>query len=270
MRKPATTPRRYSAPALEKGIDVIELLAGERDPLSLSAIAQALKRSKSEIFRVLHVLEARGYIERAAPSDRYRLTNRMFLTGLRRAPVAELLDVAYPEMRRLSAAIRQSCHISVLSGDRMITVARVEGPGEVNFLLRIGYGVPIQLSASGRLYLALLPEPDRARWSTALKAIAPRLALLRRRGYELAPSPVVAGVTDVSFPLHDADGSVIACLAAPLVRRRGERGAQASVLEAMRRAVARIDAGLSVARGNPADQNGKSRKNRVEREAGDA
>ena len=107
-----------------------------------------MKRSKSEIFRVLHVLEARGYIERAAPSDRYRLTNRMFLTGLRRAPVAELLDVAYPEMRRLSAAIRQSCHISVLSGDRMITVARVEGPGEVNFLLRIGYGVPIQLSAS--------------------------------------------------------------------------------------------------------------------------
>ncbi len=263
MRKPAATPRRYSAPALEKGIDVIELLAGEREPLSLSAIAQALKRSKSEIFRVLHVLDARGYIERAAPSDRYRLTNRMFLTGLRRAPVAELLDVAYPEMRRLSAAIRQSCHISVLSGDRMITVARVEGPGEVNFLLRIGYGVPIQLSASGRLYLALLPEPERARWAAALKAIAPRLVLLRRRGYELAPSPVVAGVTDVSFPLHDADGSVIACLAAPLVRRRGERGAQATVLAAMRRAAERIDAGLSVARGNPADQNGKSRKNRV-------
>ena len=264
MRKPAVPQRRYSAPALEKGIDVIELLAGERDPLSLSAVASALRRSKSEIFRVLHVLEARGYIERAAPSDRYRLTNRMFLTGLRRAPVAELLDVAYPEMRRLSATIRQSCHISVLSGDRMITVARVEGPGEVNFLLRIGYGVPIQLSASGRLYLALLAEPERARWQPQLKAIGAKLALLRRRGYEMAPSPVVAGVTDVSFPLHDADGSVIACLAAPLVRRRGERAAQVVVLDAMRRVAERIDAGLSAVRGNPADRQEKSRKNRVE------
>jgi len=260
MPTPTVTPRRYSAPALEKGIDVIELLAGERDPLSLSAIAQALKRSKSGIFRVLHVLESRGYIERAAPSERYRLTNRMFLTGLRRAPVSELLDIAYPEMRRLSATIRQSCHISVLSGDRMITIARVEGPGEVSFMLRIGYGVPIHLSASGRLYLALLTEPERARWPEALKAIAPRLGLLRHRGFELAPSPVVVGVTDVSFPLRDVDGSVIACLAAPLLRRRGERRAQAAVIAAMRRTAERIDAGLSSSRGNPANRTEKQRQ----------
>jgi len=252
MSKSTASVRRYSAPALEKGIDVIELLSAERDPISLSAIAQALARSKSEIFRVLHVLEARGYIERAAPSDRYRLTNRMFLTGLRRAPVADLLDVAYPEMRRLSAAIRQSCHVSVLSGERMITVARVEGPGEVNFLLRIGYGVAVPLSASGRVYLALLPAAERARWIAGHKGLDRRLATIARRGYELAPSPVVAGVTDVSFPIRDADGSVIACLAAPLVRRRAERGGQAAVVAAMRRAAERISAGLSAARGNPA------------------
>jgi DNA-binding IclR family transcriptional regulator len=250
---PETT-RRYSAPALEKGIDVIELLAGAPAPMGLSAIAQALRRSKSEIFRVLRVLDARGYIERAPGSERYRLTTKLFVTGLRQPPVAELLDVAYPEMRALAGEIRQSCHLSVRSGDRMVTVARVEGPGEVSFMLRIGYGVAIALSASGRVYLALLPDDERRAWLRRLggRGLAARLALIRRRGYELAPSPVVVGVTDASFPLFAADGSVVACLAAPLVRLHGERQDRVAILAAMRAAAGRICSGLSAAQGNPA------------------
>ncbi|MCC7048785.1 MAG: helix-turn-helix domain-containing protein [Alphaproteobacteria bacterium] len=248
------TLRQYSAPALEKGIDVVELLDGAHAPMGLSEIAAALKRSKSEMFRVLRVLESRGYIERPLPSDRYRLTNKLFVTGLRQPPVAELLDVAYPEMRQLAAAIRQSCHLSVLSGERMITVARVEGPGEVSFMLRVGYGVSVALSASGRVYLALLPEAQRQRWVTRLrrKGLAERLALIRRRGYELAPSPVVAGVTDVSFPLTDTDGAVVACLAAPLVRRLGEPDDRAGILAALGAAAGRISASLRTAPGDPA------------------
>ena len=250
----ADTTRRYSAPALEKGIDVVELLAGARAPMGLSEIAAALQRSKSEMFRVLRVLDARGYIERPQNSDRYRLTNKLFVTGLRQPPVAELLDIAYPEMRLLAAAIRQSCHLSVLSGERMITVARVEGPAEVSFMLRVGYGVSIALSASGRVHLALLPDAERARWLARLrgKGLAGRLALIRRRGYELAPSLVVAGVTDVSFPLVDTDGAVVACLAAPLVRRHGEREDRAAILAAMRAAAGRISAALSTAHADPA------------------
>jgi DNA-binding IclR family transcriptional regulator len=247
----ANTTRRYSAPALEKGIDVVELLAGARLPMGLSEIASALKRSKSEIFRVLRVLEARGYIVRERESDRYRLTNKLFVTGLRQPPVAELLDVAYPEMRHLAAAIRQSCHLSVPSGERMVTVARVEGPGEVSFMLRVGYGVLIALSASGRVYLASLPEGERASWLARLqgKDLAERLLLIRRRGYELAPSAMVVGVTDVSFPLVDADGAVVACLAAPLIRRHGEKQDRGAILETMRAVAGRISAALRAAQG---------------------
>lgn len=260
---PETT-RRYSAPALEKGIDVLELLAGASAPMGLSAVAAALDRSKSEIFRVLRVLEARGYIERAPNADRYRLTNKLFVTGLRQPPVAELLDVAYPEMRLLAQQIRQSCHLSVLSGERMVTVARVEGPGEVSFMLRVGYGVSVALSASGRVYLASLPEQARLAWLARLrsKGLAGRLRLIRGRGYELAPSPVVAGVTDVSFPLVDTDGAVVACLAAPLVRRHGEKQDPTAIVAAMRAAAQRISAGLSASSGPPAKPV-KARKNRV-------
>jgi DNA-binding IclR family transcriptional regulator len=61
--------RRYTAPALEKGLDIMELLAQEAKPLSMPDIAQCLGRSKGEIFRNLRILEERGYIARANGSD---------------------------------------------------------------------------------------------------------------------------------------------------------------------------------------------------------
>ncbi len=46
---------RYSAPALEKGLDVLECLADGAAPQSLNALARALGRTSSEIFRMLDV-----------------------------------------------------------------------------------------------------------------------------------------------------------------------------------------------------------------------
>src|SRR3546814_3794137 len=63
----------YAAPALEKGLDILELLSSVSRPMGLSDISQAVGRSKNEIFRMLHVLEKRHYIERAQGKYLYTL-----------------------------------------------------------------------------------------------------------------------------------------------------------------------------------------------------
>ena len=45
--------RTYAVPALEKGLDLFEALAGQPEPRSQSDLARALGRSPSEIFRML-------------------------------------------------------------------------------------------------------------------------------------------------------------------------------------------------------------------------
>mgnify|MGYP003583588565 CR=1 FL=1 len=65
-RNDGTQSSRYRAPALEKGLDIIELLASETEPMSPSQISQRLGRSMSELFRMIQVLEHRGYIEQSA------------------------------------------------------------------------------------------------------------------------------------------------------------------------------------------------------------
>ncbi len=73
----------YSAPALEKGLDIIELLAAAPEPLSTRQIAEQLGRSKNEIFRMVFVLVERGYLSRDAATDVLTLSNRLFELGMR-------------------------------------------------------------------------------------------------------------------------------------------------------------------------------------------
>src|SRR5579871_5842145 len=80
-RQAAATPssgRAYHAPALEKGLDILEYLATESVPVSQADLARALGRTPSEIFRMLVLLERRGYVSKDAPSARYSLSLRLY------------------------------------------------------------------------------------------------------------------------------------------------------------------------------------------------
>ena len=54
----------YAVPALEKALDVLELLSNAQKALGLNEIAEALNRSRPELFRVMVCLHNRGYLLR--------------------------------------------------------------------------------------------------------------------------------------------------------------------------------------------------------------
>jgi DNA-binding IclR family transcriptional regulator len=218
--------RKYRAPALEKGLDILELLAGSRRPLSLNQISSTLDRSTSELFRMVQVLEFRGYVAIAGSGDGYVLTNKLFAIGMRRAPTKDLIEAALPVMRRLSESIRQSCHLAVSSGDQMVVVARVEAPGDLGFSVRIGYRIALISSASGLVLYAFQPELLRIEWKARLFEGLSRRAwvnfeqrghVARKAGYVTVESTAVDGVIDLSAPVMQF-GSVAAALTTPYVR----------------------------------------------------
>ena len=82
---------RYRAPALDKGLDILELLAETDEGLSQAEIAKALNRSPNEIYRMLDRLVRRGYIARTT-TDRYELTLKLFALAHRHAPMRRLVS----------------------------------------------------------------------------------------------------------------------------------------------------------------------------------
>src|SRR2546423_15720973 len=100
------TGRRYRAPALEKGLEILELLAGEDTPMPISAIGQRLGRSTNELFRMMQALQYRGFINQEAAGG-YRLTDKLFSPGMEPPRTRSPLEVALSASRQPAVQIRQ-------------------------------------------------------------------------------------------------------------------------------------------------------------------
>lgn len=201
---------RYRAPALEKGLDILELLASETGPLQVSTIVQRLGRSTGELFRMVQVLEYRGFIEQPVNGAGYRLTGKLFALGLDQPHVKSLIEVALPVMRQLARNIGQSCHLAVHSNGQIIVIARIESAEQIGFSVRVGYSRALQLTVSGLILYAFQSEAIRAQWQRLWRpppskseviAFRRRADEARARGYERAPSGFVSGITDISAPV---------------------------------------------------------------------
>jgi DNA-binding IclR family transcriptional regulator len=243
---------RYEAPALEKGLDILELLAGSTTAMNLSRISAAVGRSRSEMYRVLQVLERRHYLERQPDDDRYSLTNRLFLLGMERPAVKGLLEIALPMMHKLSEEIQQSCHLVVPSDQYMVVIARVESPYDLGLVVRIGHRRPLLEATSGLVLVAFQPETVRAQWLQKYGATTRRplratlletLTSIREQGYAAIPSTVVPGVTDISAPVS-VDSAGVAALAVPYMDLVGVRMSKEDVIKTLRERVEEISSKL--------------------------
>jgi DNA-binding IclR family transcriptional regulator len=218
---------RYRAPALEKGIDILELLATQSRPMTLTQIVNRLERSHGELFRMVQVLEYRGYIEQDPANDGYRLTDRLFSLGMQQPRTRNLIELALPVMRQLALEGGQSCHLALHSRGEMVVVARMESPEQVGFSVRVGYRRPLVQTASGAVLYAFQPEDIRRRWEKLLdpplsdKELAEfrvHAEAVRERHVELTPSRFVAGVTDISAPVMRG-GMAAAALTVPYLKK---------------------------------------------------
>lgn len=216
---------KYRAPALEKGLDILELLSHEETGLSLAEIARRLDRSVGEIFRMTVVLQARGYIAQAPASDRYVLTSLLFEIAHRTPLVRRLTAAARPVMRRLTAEIGQSAHLALLHDGSALVVEQVSGPGGTNLVVRLGAQVDLWRASSARVIVAFLEPEERRRILAAFPppdgaapdAIEAELAAIRAAGCETRASFLVRGVTNISAPVIDHTGRPIAALTVPHV-----------------------------------------------------
>ena len=177
---------------------------------------------------MLQVLEERDYITRGESDANYSITSRLFRLGMEQPPVKSVVETALPIMHRLAEQVDQSCHLVVPSGEQMVVIARVDPPGEIGLMVRVGHRRPLTQSASGYVLLAWQGDETRERWLALITEHEPdvdRPALLKAirkihtRGYASIASHVVDGVTDLSAPVLQ-HGHAVSALTIPFIERR--------------------------------------------------
>jgi DNA-binding IclR family transcriptional regulator len=218
---------RYRAPALDKGLDILELLAETEEGLSQAEIAKALIRSPNEIYRMLDRLVRRGYIART-PADRYELTLKLFALAHRHAPMRRLVSQAMPVLRDFARQAGQSCHVAVYDRGEVIVVAQVDSPSYWGIAVRVGARVGLFDTGSGHILLAYATPSDRKLMAeehemlpleTRPAALDARLADIVKRGYEQMESRQTPSVVNLAVPILGPHGSIIAAMTCPYVQR---------------------------------------------------
>jgi DNA-binding IclR family transcriptional regulator len=155
--------RYYPTPALEKGLDILELFASTPSGLTVSEAARRLERTVSEIFRMVLCLEQRGYLAQSQDNERYHLTLRLFRLAQEHPPTKRLVMEALPTMHQLAHKLRQSCHLGVLDGGHVVILAQVDSPESTGFYVKVGSKVDLMHAATGHVILAHQSEEARGR-----------------------------------------------------------------------------------------------------------
>lgn len=220
----------YAAPALEKGLEILELLCRSRLPVAQKEIAEELDRSVGEIYRMLACLVDRGYV--AQSGDGYVITTKLFELSQSNPPTQRLLVEAAPLMQRLSAELEQSCHLTVYDQGRQVVIAKVDSPSGMGFSVRVGAELDVLVSASGRVLLAFqtaatrklrIEESVRRQPAHADLRIERILDSVSAVGYASMVSVQVRGLVAVSYPILDTQGHAMAALTVPYAERIDQR-----------------------------------------------
>lgn len=220
-----TDPSTYIAPALQRGLAILELFTPQRRALSLTEIANALGVGRASAFRLVFTLEHLGYLGRIDDGKSYRLAPRSMQLGYHYLSGLDCIEVAIPFIDGLRDATQISAHMGVRDGTEVVYVYRAHSHMTLSSNIAVGYRLPAHATAMGRMLLSGLDDGaiaqlytgvrlDRFSENTAvsLTALMQEVAEDRKRGWTMNRSSFVSGIVAIAAAVRDHRGQVIAAI----------------------------------------------------------
>jgi IclR family transcriptional regulator, mhp operon transcriptional activator len=147
--------------ALMRGLDALTFL-NLRDGATVSEVAQEIHLPRTTVYRILETLCNAGFVFRDAADDRYRLT--ILVRGLSDGfdDEAWVTQIAKPFIHDLCREVVWPVSIATLSGTTMLVRESTDHSSPLAVeRYSAGFRAPLLTTATGRVYLANSPAPQR-------------------------------------------------------------------------------------------------------------
>lgn len=243
---------KYFSKVIGKALDIIDILRGSPQPLSLNDLTVRVELTKSSVFRILHTLEVSGYIDRD-PTGRYSVVADLRASAPGQLRPA-LVQAALPALKELSREFGETVSVALRFENRVEVVGTIESPHLIRMGNTVGRIVPPHASSLGKAIAAFQPEEVRERLVRSYgihrfteRTVTDEVELkreferVRSRGYSTDEEESVLDGCCFGVPVLDGDREAIAALSlsAPKTRIRDER-LQKRVVAALQRAAERV------------------------------
>jgi len=214
-----------SVRAVERALDILLSFTADEPDLSLTQIAERVGIHKSTAHRLLATLESRRFVSRHPSNGMYHL-------GLRFVEMASLVlhDVdlqrwARPYLLQLMRECGEAVDLAVLDGNHVVYLDVVDSPQPVKIAARVGQRLPVACTASGKAFLAYLPEDHvQAILQAGLRKYTERslqtrealyadLQQIRERGFATSVEEFEKDINAVAAPILDVNRAPVAAVA---------------------------------------------------------
>ena len=212
---------KYLLSSVNNTLGLLDVLA-RHGSMSLAELARTTGHDKASLFRMMHTLEANGFVSKDDDA-RYSLGLKLLYLGGSVVAHQDLTEVARPRMMAFCREKGISVHLARLSGTRVVTT-EVETPAaDLQVTGRIGMSARVHSTAMGRAILANMDEAEVERMMPSFKYVAytPRsiknddelLAVLekvRTDGYATDINDRYQGFGSIAAPIFDFSGRCVA------------------------------------------------------------
>lgn len=217
----------------ERSLRLLARLAKEGRALSLADLASDLGLPKGTAHRLCTQLLEAGFIARDVNERDYIVGPALRKLSLDTLNHGAVQALRHQVLSELVAQVGETCNITTLDGASVLYLDRVEAQWPWRLTLAIGEHVPLHCTASGKLFLAMLPAKQVSLLISELSLTAMTEATITSRtalqqeceriavaGYALDRQEFIDGLLAIAVPVCDESGNIRAALAihAPVSR----------------------------------------------------
>jgi DNA-binding IclR family transcriptional regulator len=216
---------RYWVPGLERGLQILNVLAEARQALPAAEIARQIGLTRSSVFRLLYTLQHLGYVDDTQSGRAYDLSSKVLRLGYSYLAGRDIVGMARPVLHALARESGFSAHLGVLS-DRDV-VYLMHAPGRAGYVSSMNagdrlaaYATPLGMAAlAGKTREGLkemfgsgqgIQSDDGDSMTMAELALA--VETVRDTGYAISYFTIQHGGQSVAAPVRGFDGEVKAAV----------------------------------------------------------
>jgi len=232
-----------------RAFSVVELIAKAEEPMSLDELTELSGLPKPTVFRILALLVRGGVVARESIEKRYLVGPRLSTLALKVQMHSPARAWRHSILVRLVEEIGETCNFTILDGNDVVYLDRVETSSAVRLHMDTGSRVPLHCTASGKLFLSqMTPVQLRRvlgtgplkryteRTITRIDALEKALKKVRADRVGTDIGEYLEGSVCLAVPVTDRDGRICAVVAlhGPAPRMTLRKGIE--YLPALRRA----------------------------------
>lgn len=146
--------------SLERALDILELLASNRDGFTLSNISNELNIPKSSALSLLNTLVHRKYAVHSKDTGRYKMGIKMFEVGSGYFRDSDYMNEIMAIIIKISKKCNETIHLGVLDERDVIYIFKTESTQPIRMASSIGKRMPAHATAIGKALLSGLSDEE--------------------------------------------------------------------------------------------------------------